>query len=47
MMLTPPVKGSALKFWALAVGQRAGMRKAKVAPARKLAGGPAPHDVQR
>jgi transposase len=31
------VKGSALKSWALAVARRAGMRKAKVALARKLA----------
>ncbi|MER9165669.1 transposase [Mesorhizobium sp. M0715] len=36
-MLTRPVKGSALKSWALAVAKRAGMRKAKVALARKLA----------
>ena len=37
VMLTRPVKGSALKSWALAVGKRAGMKKAKVALARKLA----------
>jgi transposase len=37
VMLTRPVKGSALKKWALAVAKRAGMRKAKVALARKLA----------
>lgn len=37
VMLTRPVKGSALKSWALAVAKRAGMRKAKVALARKLA----------
>jgi len=37
VMLTRPVKGSALKRWALAVAKRAGMRKAKVALARKLA----------
>ena len=32
-----PVKGSALKSWALSLSKRAGMRKAKVALARKLA----------
>jgi transposase len=37
VMLTRPVKGSALKKWAFAVAKRAGMRKAKVALARKLA----------
>jgi len=37
VMLTRPVKGSALKRWGLAVAKRAGMRKAKVALARKLA----------
>jgi transposase len=37
VMLTRPVKGSALKDWALAVAKRAGPRKAKVALARKLA----------
>lgn len=37
VMLTRSVKGSALKSWALAVAKRAGMRKAKVALARKLA----------
>jgi transposase len=37
IMLTRPVKGSALKDWALAVAKRAGPRKAKVALARKLA----------
>ena len=37
VILTRPVRGSALKRWALAVAKRAGMRKAKVAPARKLA----------
>ena len=36
VMLTRPVKGSALKDWALAVAKRAGPRKAKVALARKL-----------
>lgn len=36
VMLTRPVKGSALKSWALAVAKRAGMKKAKVALARKL-----------
>ena len=37
VMLTRPVKGGALKRWGLAVARRAGMRKAKVAVARKLA----------
>ena len=38
VMLTRPVKGSALKDWALAVAKRAGARKAsEVALARKLA----------
>jgi transposase len=37
VMLTRPVKGSALKSWALSLSKRAGMRKAKVALARKLA----------
>jgi transposase len=37
VVLTRPVKGSALKDWALAVAKRAGPRKAKVALARKLA----------
>ena len=37
VILTRPVKGSALKDWALGVAKRAGMRKAKVALARKLA----------
>lgn len=37
VMLTRPVKGSQLKRWALAVAKRAGMRKAKVALARRLA----------
>lgn len=36
-MLTRPVKGSALKDWALAVARRSGPKKAKVALARKLA----------
>ena len=36
VMLTRPVKGSDLKKWALCVAQRAGMKKAKVALARKL-----------
>lgn len=35
--LCHPVTGSDLKTWALAVARRAGMRKAKVALARKLA----------
>lgn len=37
IMLTKPVKGSALKTWALRLAKRIGMRKAKVALARKLA----------
>ena len=37
VILTRPVKNSDLRTWALAVAQRAGMRKAKVALARKLA----------
>ena len=37
VILTRPVRGSALKRWAMAVAKRAGMRKAKVALARKLA----------
>lgn len=36
VILTKPVKGSDLKTWALGVAKRAGMRKAKVALARKL-----------
>jgi transposase len=38
VMLTKPLKGcSALKSWAMRIARRAGMRKAKVALARKLA----------
>jgi transposase len=37
VMLTRPTKGSKLKTWALAVAKRAGLRKAKVALARRLA----------
>ena len=38
VMLTKPVKnGSTLKSWAMRIAKRAGMRKAKVALARKLA----------
>src|SRR5918995_1710928 len=37
IVLTRPVKGSALKSWAARIAVRAGMRKAKVALARKLA----------
>jgi len=37
VMLTRPTKGSKLKTWALAVARRTGMRKAKVALARRLA----------
>lgn len=37
-MLTKPVKGcSELKGWAMRIARRAGMNKAKVALARKLA----------
>ena len=37
VILTRPVKGSALKSWAARLALRAGMRKAKVALARKFA----------
>jgi transposase len=37
VILTRPVKGCGLKSWALRLAKRAGMRKAKVALARKLA----------
>jgi transposase len=37
VILTRPVKGSALKSWAARIAKRAGMSKAKVALARKLA----------
>jgi transposase len=37
VILTRPVRGSALKSWAARLARRAGMRKAKVALARKLA----------
>ena len=37
VILTRPVKGSALKSWAMRLAARAGKRKAKVALARKLA----------
>ena len=37
VILTRPVKGSALKSWAARIADRAGLRKAKVALARKLA----------
>jgi transposase len=37
IILTRPVKGSALKSWALRLAKRSGMAKAKVALARKLA----------
>lgn len=37
IILTRPVKGSQLKSWAMKLARRAGMRKAKVALARKLA----------
>jgi len=37
IMLTKPVKASALKSWAMRLARRVGMQKAKVALARKLA----------
>lgn len=37
IILTRPVKASALKSWGMRVAKRAGMQKAKVAVARKLA----------
>jgi transposase len=37
VILTRPVKASALKSWAMRIAKRAGMKKAKVALARKLA----------
>jgi transposase len=37
VILTRPVKASSLKSWAMRVATRAGMKKAKVALARKLA----------
>jgi transposase len=37
IILTRPVKGSGLKSWAMRLAKRAGMKKAKVALARKLA----------
>jgi transposase len=37
VILTRPVKGSGLKSWAVKLARRAGMKKAKVALARKLA----------
>jgi len=37
IILTRPVKASALKSWAMKIAWRAGMKKAKVALARKLA----------
>jgi transposase len=36
-ILTAPVKGGSLKSWAARLAKRAGMQKAKVALARKLA----------
>ena len=37
VILTRPVKGAGLKSWAMKLARRAGMKKAKVALARKLA----------
>ena len=36
VILTLPVKGGALKSWAMKLAKRVGMQKAKVALARKL-----------
>ena len=36
-VLTKPIKGAGLKSWAMKLARRAGMKKAKVALARKLA----------
>jgi transposase len=37
IIITKPIKGSSLKSWAMRLAKRAGMQKAKVALARKLA----------
>ena len=37
VILSRPLKGSALKSWAMRMAERAGMRKAKMALAHKLA----------
>ena len=37
VILTMPVKGGALKSWAARLAKRAGVKRAKVALARKLA----------
>jgi transposase len=37
VILTRPVKGGGLKSWAMRLARRAGMMKAKVALARRLA----------
>ena len=37
IILTRPIKGGSLKSWAMRIAKRAGMKKAKVALARKLA----------
>ena len=37
IILTRPIKGAGLKSWAMRLAKRAGMKKAKVALARKLA----------
>jgi transposase len=37
VILTRPIKGGALKSWAMKLARRAGMMKAKVALAHKLA----------
>jgi hypothetical protein len=47
VILTPPVKSSTLKSWGMRLAARTGMRKAKVALARKLGRGSAPHAGRR
>ena len=47
VMLTRAVRFSTLKRWALEVAKRRGMKRAKVALARKLAGHPASHVGRR
>jgi transposase len=37
VILTRPIKGGAFKSWAMKLAQRAGLKKEKVALARKLA----------
>ena len=47
VILTRPVKGSTLKSWAMRLAARAGMRKAKVALARKARRRAAPNAGRR